>query len=166
MQTKEGETALLPNPFEVSRKIPQMRHFINRATKRLDQDGYNDEHENRRVELGVDRGELSWFSLLLEPGAFKIWVGLAFVGEKLTFDFCRIDDEEATMGGTAGLHLPRVSEDLDEATLPIYDPHFSYRNSVHDWVEQTRWVNEGTIVEPGYMLKCYERALKKQFRIE
>ena len=151
--------------FKVSEKIPRMRKFIDEATKRLDRDGYNDEHGIRRVELVVEQGELSWFGLLSKQDSFKIWVGLAFVGEKLTFDFCRLDQEDATVGGTAGLHLPRMLEDLDESTLPVFDPHYDHRGTIQDWEEKTRWVKEGVAVESGYMLKCYERGMRKELGI-
>ena len=163
MQPKEKYRVptLLSNPFEVTGKISAMREFIAHATKRLDEDGYLDEDEIPRLDLVVERGELSWFSLLSEPGPFKIWVGLTFVGEELIFDYRRIDDEEATFGGISVNHLPRIPEDLDEATLPLFDPHFSHPGTVLDWKENTRWVKEGVVVQPGYMIQCYKKFLRE-----
>lgn len=144
--------------IDVAQKIPVMCTFIVEATRRLNEDGFFDDAGTRRASLVVARGELSYFNSLSETGPRKIWVGLAFVGEKLHFHFQRIGDDEATIGGESGWRLPRTPEDLDEATVFVFDRDTDHTGTVQDWEEMVRWVREGVVVDPDYQSKCEERA--------
>lgn len=147
--------------FNVVEKISRMRTFIVEAVKRLDEDGSKDEDGILRVELVVQQGELSWFGLISDPGPSRIWVGLAIIGEKLIFDFCKLGKSDVTTGGVCDCHLPLIPEDLDEHTLPIHDPHYSHEGTIRDWEENTRWVREGKIVDQGFHLDCSNNAMRE-----
>lgn len=163
VSAERREPYLLPDPFEVRRKVPELKKIIVQASKRLDGEGYTDKRGIRRIEMVIDKGELSWFHHLDESGPSKVWVGMAYVDDQLIYNFQRINEEEETIGGTMAVHLPVRPEIINIGTLPTYDRHL---NTVADWQEEERWVREGQVVKPGYMIECYRRAMEKLLGIK
>ncbi len=162
---------LLPDPsdelwfpkIDIGEKVDTMKCFIAEAIKRLDTDGFLDEDGEHQVSLLVDNGRVSIFDRLNYPGSLKIWVSLTYIKEKILFRFCPIGDREQTVGGDVPIHLPRLPEDLDELTLPIWDPHWNHTGTVEDWNEMTRWVQEGKVNTDSLYLK---RALFRTYGVE
>ncbi|KKR78249.1 MAG: hypothetical protein UU23_C0001G0013 [Candidatus Curtissbacteria bacterium GW2011_GWA1_40_9] len=54
------------------------------------------------------------------------------------------------------MHL--LGLDLDEYTLPIWDPHWHHTGTVEDWSEMTRWVKEGKVVDRDYFKRTLFKA--------
>lgn len=152
--------------YNLEKRIPLYRTFIEKCLARLREEGKRDEDGNLAINLRVEDGTLSHFGLTSNPGKFRMWFNVWTWDEKLSFSSQRISEDDAAIGGLTSHMLPSSPIALNETTLPAYDRHYDHGYTIADLEELIRWIDEGKLVSENYIKQSWEKGWARDFGLK